>query len=91
MMNEPASPPNGEINFDTTPVLYVDQIFLSRSEAGITIDFGQRAGPSNKVRIVSRVGLSPDHARTFLQRLASAAQPPQAADPSQQPSDQIIK
>lgn len=54
------------INLDTTPILYTDNIFMTTNEDGIVFDFGQKLGPSNTLRIVSRIGMSRDHAKKFL-------------------------
>lgn len=59
------------LNPDTTPILYTDNIFMSTNEDGVTINFGQSVGPSNQVKIVSRVGMSRSHAKKFLKELGS--------------------
>lgn len=56
------------INFDTTPVLYTDNVFITSSEDGIVLDFTQKLINTNTVRIVSRVGMSKDHAKRFLEQ-----------------------
>jgi hypothetical protein len=57
------------LNPDTTPVLFTDNIFMTTSEFGIVIDFGQKMGPTNETKIVSRIGLSREHAKKFLSEL----------------------
>lgn len=47
-------------------VVYTDVIHMARSEYGVVFDFGQRMGPTNKVNIVSRVGMSREHAEALL-------------------------
>jgi hypothetical protein len=54
------------VNFDTTPILYTDNISLTSNEDGVVFDVMQRAGSTNKVRIVSRIGMSRSHAVKFL-------------------------
>lgn len=54
------------INLDTTPILYTDNVFMTTNEDGIVFDFGQKLGPSNTMRIVSRIGMSREHAKKFL-------------------------
>lgn len=44
------------------PVVYTDMIHMTINEFGVVFDFGQRMGPTNKVNIVSRVGMSKEHA-----------------------------
>lgn len=57
------------MNPETTPVLYTDNIFMTSHEFGIVIDFGQKMGPTNETRIVSRIGMSREHAKKFLAEL----------------------
>jgi len=58
------------INLDTTPVLYTDNIHITANPNGLTLDVIQRVGPTNQARIVSRVGMSREHAKTFAQELS---------------------
>jgi hypothetical protein len=51
------------LNPDTTPVLYTDNIYMTSHEFGIVVDFGQKIGPTNETKIVSRVGMSREHAK----------------------------
>jgi len=57
------------INFDTTPVYFTDNVFITSSEDGIVMDFTQKLMNTNTVRIVSRVGMSREHARRFVDQL----------------------
>ena len=54
------------INFDTTPILYTDNISVTSNDHGIIFDVMQRVGSTNKVRIVSRLGMSRSHAKKFI-------------------------
>lgn len=63
------SSPQVGLNVDTTPVLYTDNIFMSANEDGITLDVGQKLLNTNQVRIVSRIGMSREHAKRFVQEL----------------------
>ncbi len=56
------------INLDTTPILYTDSIFMSSSPFGVILDIGQKIG--DRVRIVSRIGMSREHAKKFIDELA---------------------
>ena len=58
------------INLDTTPVLYTDNIHITTNPNGVTLDVIQRVGPTSQARIVSRVGMSREHAKTFAQELS---------------------
>ncbi|OGG01930.1 hypothetical protein A2Z33_01690 [Candidatus Gottesmanbacteria bacterium RBG_16_52_11] len=60
---------NISINLDTTPVLYTDNVHIKITEDGVTLDFMQKLGPTKTVRIVSRVGMSREHARKFYKVL----------------------
>jgi len=57
------------VNLDTTPVLYTDQIFMSINEDGLVLDVCQKLGPTNQLRIVSRIGMSKTHTEKFLREL----------------------
>jgi hypothetical protein len=54
------------VNFDTTPILYTDSVSMTSNEDGIVFDVMQRVGNTNKVRIVSRIGMSRSHAKRFI-------------------------
>lgn len=57
------------INFDTTPVYFTDNVFITSSEDGMVMDFTQKLMNTNTVRIVSRIGMSREHARRFADQL----------------------
>ena len=67
--NQKQNQMNVNINLDTTPILYTDNVLISGSEDGIVLDFGQKVGPTNQVRVVARVGMSREHAKKFLRVL----------------------
>jgi hypothetical protein len=46
-------------------VVYTDSIFLTTSHFGVVFDIGQNMGPTNQVKIVSRIGMSFEHARAL--------------------------
>jgi hypothetical protein len=71
MADTPDSKPQQKVNLnpESTPVLYTDSIFMTSNEFGIVIDFGQKLGPTDETRIVSRVGMSREHAKKFLGEL----------------------
>ena len=54
---------------DTTPIFYTDSIFMSTNEDGVTLDVGQKVGPK-QLKIVSRVGMSRNHAKKFVKKLS---------------------
>lgn len=58
------------VNLDTTPILYTDNIFMNANPDGIVLDVAQKVFSSNQVRIVSRIGMSRTHAKKFIQELS---------------------
>ena len=58
-----------DVNLDSTPVLYTDNVFMSTNEFGVMLDVAQKLGPTNKLRIVSRVGMSREHAKKLVNEL----------------------
>lgn len=58
------------VNLDTTPILYTDNIFMSINENGLVLDVGQKLANTNQMRIVSRIGMSREHAKKFVSELS---------------------
>lgn len=56
---------NINVNLDTTPIFYTDHVSMTTNEDGIVFDFMQKLGPTNQVRIVSRIGMSREHGKKF--------------------------
>lgn len=56
---------------DNVSVLYSDSTFLTINEYGVVLDFAQRQGPTNQQKVVARVGMSHDHARVLVEKLAN--------------------
>lgn len=59
------------MNLDTTPVLYTDNVRLTTNKMGVVLGFGQTVDTTNQVRIVSRIGMSREHAKLLLKELGS--------------------
>jgi len=57
------------VDFDTTPILYTDNVFMTTNPYGLILDIGQRIASTNQIRIVSRVGMSREHAKQFINEL----------------------
>lgn len=57
------------VNLDTTPILFTDNIFMSTNPDGLVLDIGQRLANTNQMRIVSRIGMSREHAKKFVTEL----------------------
>lgn len=60
------------INLDPnhTPILYTDMVFISTSEDGVTFDVCQKAGNPNQLQVVSRIGMSREHAIKLAKKLS---------------------
>lgn len=58
------------VNLDTTPILYTDQVLMTTNEDGVVLDICQKLGTTSKVRIVSRIGMSRVHAKKLVNELA---------------------
>jgi hypothetical protein len=57
------------INLDSTPILYTDNVLMNINDNGVTLDITQRIVTSNKLRVVSRVGMSREYVRKFIDKL----------------------
>lgn len=62
---------NINVNLDNTPVLYTDMIHMSTNPSGVVLDVTQRLMTSNQVQIVSRIGMSREHAKEFVKQLGN--------------------
>lgn len=58
------------INLDTTPIFYTDNIIITVNPDGVVLDVTQRLANTNQVRVVSRVGMSREHGKKFAGELA---------------------
>ncbi|EKE12442.1 MAG: hypothetical protein ACD_13C00219G0012 [uncultured bacterium] len=57
------------LNLDSTPILYTDNVLMTTNSDGVVLDIAQRVGSTNQVRIVSRVGMSREHAKKLVNEL----------------------
>ena len=65
--------PQEKINITISPdtkVLYTDMIFMNVNEDGIMFDVCQKVGSTNQYQVVSRVGMSRNHAQKFAKKLS---------------------
>lgn len=60
---------NINLNPAQTPILYTDMVHMNTSEDGVTFDFCQKAGGSGQYHVVSRIGMSRDHAQKLAKKL----------------------
>lgn len=57
------------INLDSTPIFYTDNVFMNANEDGIVLDVGQKVFNTKQIRIVSRIGMSRIHAKKFVSEM----------------------
>lgn len=57
------------VNLDTTPILFTDNVMMTANEDGVVLDVCQRVGNSNQVRVVARIGMSRSHAEKLLKQM----------------------
>ena len=69
MNNEQPKQLQINISQDAIKALYSDVVFLSITPFGITLDFGQQLPAAGRVEIVSRVSVSPQHAKLLAEVL----------------------
>lgn len=58
------------INLDNTPIYYTDSVYITANPDGVVFDVLQKLGNTNQARIVSRVGMSREHAKKFAAELS---------------------
>lgn len=51
-------------------ILYSDSAWLTINQFGVVLDFAQRMGQTNQQTIVSRIGMSKEHAKVLIAALA---------------------
>ncbi|MBP6913545.1 MAG: hypothetical protein KBC00_02970 [Candidatus Levybacteria bacterium] len=52
------------------PILYTDTILMNVNEDGVIIDICQKGVVQNQIQIVTRVGMSKNHAKKFVKKLS---------------------
>lgn len=72
MDDEKTNKPNisVNVNLDTTPIYYTDNIFMTTNEDGVMVDVCQKLGKTSQMRIVARFGMSRSHAKKFLREMS---------------------
>lgn len=53
-----------------TPILYADAIRINSNENGFVLDVAQGIAGTNKAMVVSRIGLSKEHAKKLAEAIA---------------------
>jgi hypothetical protein len=59
-----------DLNPQTTPILYTDNVFMTTNEDGLILNVGQRIGNTEKMHVVARIGMSREHAKKVVEKLA---------------------
>lgn len=54
---------NLNINFDSTPVLFTDNVIMTTNDNGFVLNVMQQLINTNQVRVVARIGMSREHAK----------------------------
>jgi len=57
------------IDQDKIDAKYCDQAMISHNPFGFTLDFAQQIPQMRMIKILSRVAMSPEHAKAFLEAL----------------------
>lgn len=61
---------NIQVTVPNIPILYTDMIFMNVNEDGVVIDICQKGMQPNQFQVVTRVGMSKDHAKKFVRKLS---------------------
>lgn len=73
--NDDKTPKELNVNVpQNMPVLYTDMVHVSGNKYGITINFIQGMGPNGKPTVVSRIGMSKEHAKSMLDVLKTSVE-----------------
>jgi hypothetical protein len=59
-----------QVNPEHVPILYTDTVFMNVNDDGVTFDVCQKVGNSNQLQVVSRIGMSREHANKFVKKLS---------------------
>lgn len=57
------------INLDTTPIYYSDNTNMVANADGVVFNFSQRVINTNQLRVITRVGMSREHAKKLVVEL----------------------
>jgi len=74
MAQKKVEPQNPQFNINVNPenarILFTDTIFMNTNEDGVVLDIAQKVGRTNQMQIVSRIGMSREHAKKFIKKLS---------------------
>ncbi len=60
---------NVTMNPEKVHILYTDTVFINVNPDGVTLDICQKVGNSNQIQVVSRIGMSREHAEKFVKKM----------------------
>jgi hypothetical protein len=55
-----------QVNMTNIPVMYSDSVFVTAGKFGVVFDFAQSVGSTNQQNVVTRIGMSKEHALALL-------------------------
>lgn len=53
---------------ENNPVLYAGAVYMDASPFGVVFNFAQQVGPTNNLVVVSRIGMSNEHAKAMCEK-----------------------
>lgn len=59
-----------QVNLPNIPILYTDMVFMNVNEDGVVIDICQKGAGPHQYQVVSRIGMSREHAKKFVKKLS---------------------
>jgi hypothetical protein len=68
--NPDPKPLNINLNPENQKILYTDMIYIHVNEDGATFDICQKVGPLDQFHVVSRIGMSREHAKKLVNELS---------------------
>ncbi len=70
-MNQQNNPADQfQINIpEDKPILYTSGVFINANALGVVLNFAQQVGPTNQQIVVSRIGMSVEHAKILAERI----------------------
>lgn len=58
------------LNPEKVNILYTDTVFMNVNDDGVIFDICQKVGNSTQLQVVSRIGMSREHANKFVKKLS---------------------
>lgn len=58
------------LNPEKVAILYTDTVFMNVNDDGVIFDICQKVGNSTQLQVVSRIGMSREHAHKFVKKLS---------------------